>query len=229
MPSAKRRRYFDQKTKPSIAYAVFGMRRSGHHAVAHWLYDMGCKCYHYNCAQADLGYRGVFVYHGDEIDSAHDQESFTDARLHIISTENKTPSAVMDVVQAWRPSRVVGVIRDPWNNAASHVAKWSQKSFDWPMWCHHALAFLGCEPSPAGEWINYNEWAGTHSRLHPSGKGSSFDRKDYLACAEDMAVHSRWKTMLNNPAWRRIATQEKVIELGREIWPDLCRQVEDAL
>lgn len=153
--------------------------------------------------------------------------------------------------------RQILTLRDPFNWAASYMKK-SQHPDDclvWPsLWLEYANEFVGnTHYLPDALKINYNQWFRDRSYrqqistwlgfeftdealeiVTPHADGSSFDKTQFDAQAQKMAVTERWRHYQNDPKYRAVFQQQPdILELGMTLFnlsPDLqafaqsCRQ-----
>jgi hypothetical protein len=152
-------------------------------------------------------------------------------------------------IRADRTATVV-LLRDPFNWAASYIqrARHPDAYRRWPaMWLSYARELTGATDHLGGaEPVLYNRWfvdaryraeLATRLGFSPTdanlnvvgdhGRGSSFDTRAYDGRAQQMAVASRWKALVDDDAYRAsIRDNPEVVDLAAELVglsPDLRR------
>ena len=138
--------------------------------------------------------------------------------------------------------RQILTLRDPFNWAASYMQK-SQHPDDcsvWPvLWLEYANEFAGnTRYLPDAIKINYNLWFCDHAYrqqisaqlgfeftdealelVTPHADGSSFDKTQFDAQAQKMAVTERWRHYQNNSDYRAVFQQRQdILALGMTLF-----------
>ena len=217
-------------------FQVIGMRRSGHHAIIHWLIpNLGCEVYFSNNCHITKN-KQITTNHKANInipENAHRLVNFEDKLLTLIET-------------IIRGKRIL-VLRDPFNCIASRICKRLDNKrpltprclkFDMNLWYQYAMEFTGKTNYLGGcVKINYNKWfvdkeyrnqiADKFGGLKKDLKSkvctfSSFDGKKYQDRAEEMQVLHRWK-QIKHPLFQKVLANKKLRELSNSIFGDVLK------
>ncbi len=221
---------------------VFGMQRSGNHAVLSWILGQhdGASLF-INNVKLSYALRA----------SRHDARELRAPRrglappLLLLSHEGidlatQAPQATRYDQRARTPQRVV-IVRNPYNLFASrfrlHERRGWQRSYGEggvPMWVGYAQAALGeTQPLPGATFVLYDRWVSEeHYRAQIAevlgltftdagrdqvadyGGGSSFDRLSFDGSASRMDVLRRWEHFRDEPLLRRLADNPEVRRLS---------------
>lgn len=219
---------------------LYGIKRSGHHAVVYWIlghYDD--YIYYNNCIVANNVIRSEEVYKSKPPGrSPLVFLSFEDRQYAIKRSNPKFLGATLHNPRLYR----VLVIRDPFNNYASRFKSardFSNIAYETLVWKELAKEYLGIT-SYLGEdviKINYNEWFRSKSyRKEISanfgeftdknfdfvpgiGGGSSFDRRKYDGKSKNMQVLTRWRDYINNERfYKTVILDHELMDLASQIF-----------
>ncbi len=219
---------------------LYGIKRSGHHAVIFWilghyenyLYYNNCIAYKNNITSEEV-YKSKFVGAKPLI-----LLSFEDRQYNI---KRSNPMFLGEILPKPRGHRIL-VIRDPFNNFASRF----KLSREFPAIAHETLVwkelareYLGIT-SYLGEdviKVNYNKWfkEKSYRRLLSKhfgrftdknfdfvpgiGGGSSFDRRKYDGRSGNMQVLSRWRDYINKERYyKNIFEDKELMDLSSKIF-----------
>ncbi|NND61313.1 MAG: hypothetical protein HKN49_13730 [Gammaproteobacteria bacterium] len=138
--------------------------------------------------------------------------------------------------------RRVLILRDPYNLFASLLeAPFPRDTTLWDdaeTWKRYARLF---RDAPADLLcISFNEWfqsmecrqrlakeldfetdGAPHREVHPLGGGSSFDERRFHGRADEMRILERWKAYREDSRWQKVASDEEIVALSEEIFPDV--------
>ncbi|WP_206758294.1 hypothetical protein [Calothrix anomala] len=241
------------------AILLFGIRRSGNHALIEWLkghFDPNAVLF-LNSAEPSL-----FRTTASELSVDACTYGAVPIREHqtclIVSYENCDPRLYPLVYNSGIASRTDALLllRDFPNTAASIArAAHDQPAFgyryrirDFPaLWCIYAKFIL--DGAPNFHPVLYNDWfksidkrfqlettlklrrsdAGLN-RVSHFGQGSSFDAVTYDGNAQDMDVLNRWATMLEDPLFQfLLLAEEEALPLNDILFGGFDRSYSDIL
>lgn len=230
------------------AFFLFGIRRSGNHAVMDWLeshFEPGETVVLNSADLAPYTTHGT-NYHVD-FGKYADLRHQPGQRVLIVSYENLEPL----LFPRSRNGRIAMqstaliLLRDLPNMAAS-IARSAREapSFayryrlrDFPdLWCRYAHHHLS--PPEGWEPLSYNEWVSSpgyrsqlqrrlslpeidvsRDRVSPVGGGSSFDGISLNGAARNMAVLQRWEAMQDDPLFQfLLLAEDKALELNQRLF-----------
>ncbi|MGD1899072.1 MAG: hypothetical protein ACFB16_19225 [Phormidesmis sp.] len=173
---------------------------------------------------------------------------FQSQSLPYLARQSLTATGLTEGIHA-QTAQPVLTLRDPFNWAASYMKK-SQSADDyrvWPtLWKEYANEFVGkTQYFPGAVRVNYNRWfcdcsyrrhISTQLNLDFTDKtlevvtahagGSSFDRTQFDANAQQMAVTERWRRFEHKPQYiEAFRSHPDIVELALSIFdlpPDLA-------
>lgn len=204
------------------AYVIFAMKRSGHHAIVHWIgYNQPCAM-HFN----------DYKIHGKDFIPAHITKPVifgnpkNEPDIHIYNMEDFNPVLLpklrkLPVWGDYDEVQYIMVLRDPFNWIASclkcggGMAKRLKRRIE----LYKAQANLFKTENDI-LCVNYNKWVKSEiyriglakyldlptcdegvEKLSERGGGSSFDKKKFKNNASKMDVFGRWKHFKTDPAF----------------------------
>ena len=228
-------------TQGEIMVFVFGMRRSGHHAVMQWLTDFYDDVVHIDNPRLNSLWSSKTFVNGErtkDIEAVRGRYrqvtmlNFEDGDFQIPISE------YVDAIGEHKEHRNILVVRDPFNCFASRLRKHHPVAA-WDRWKRHAREYLGVTEhlGPSAVKINYNYWfASSEYRIQTArqfgfaygGKpllevvprktrGSSFTGMDYEGRAHDMKVLSRWREHIGEERFLS-AFDSETVELASDIF-----------
>ena len=239
------------EVKPT-AYDIhlFGMKRSGHHAVLNWImYHFSNQIHHYN----NCYYKSDKLVIGSPNDFSQKGSGWVQRFLSFEDQPYVGNSFEDIVIKIQKPKKNILVLRDPYNTYASRLYKkrnphdpyhsWNlnwENYIDFSVWKKYAYEFLGMTQHLQNcVKINYNKWfidsvyrqsLSDHfgkftdrglNEIKEFGGGSSFDGISFNHKAQDMNVLDRWKKFETDSEFRAIADDKEINALSREIF-DFC-------
>lgn len=206
-------------------FSVFGLSRSGSHAIIFWLLDNMSHNVRY------VNNTGLNIY--KTYDKVSDSViAHEDIDLNTV-TEHHTPVVIM---------------RDPFNLFASRITA-VRKNPNFPflkkdqvyLWKQYARSILD-KSFPWEAVINYNKWTSdpeyrkdiinqlgyelhidNMQRVPVNGKGSSFDGFDFNNRGNEMDVLNRWKHMVDDQEYLSYFDQE-IVDLSYELFGPVVSQ-----
>ena len=232
---------------PDINYdfGVYGMKRSGHHAIIHWILNHYHSSIHYHdCFFKDNQF---YCLNKNEVIKLGKYPY----RVKILSFEDRPnifESSIDIVCQHVRTKRNILILRDAYNNYASRY----KKKMDVPnnvldkiwinfdnveIWKMYAKEFIGETNYLNAIKVNYNLWFqdieyrkelsknfglftdhGIQDVLE-FGSGSSFDFRKLNKKAQHMKVFERWKKYyFNNHYYKKIILDKEIEKLNKKIF-----------
>lgn len=231
------------------AFFLFGLRRSGNHALCDWLAGHFAPEEVVYLNSADLaGYRNTGARFSVDFGKYRYLERAPDQRVLIIGYENIDPVLfpLARNARVARRAEALILLRDLPNMAAS-IARGAREmpAFayryrvrDFPdLWCRYARLHLA-PPSP---WrpVSYNSWVADaayrealqdalglprsevgRDRVSPYGGGSSFEGTAQDGEGSSMAVLARWEEMRDDPLFQfLILAEEEALALNAQLFP----------
>lgn len=232
-------------SKENIDYFVFGMKRSGHHAIINWILN------HYDS----------FIYYNNCI-IKNNKLHYTEKNgiikngtppyeIKLLSFEDRkniNQSSIKSISKIKKPIKNILIIRDAYNNYASRFEKKINKSNanwvknwhnydDVEIWKNYAKEFIGETNYLNAIKINYNLWFQDieyrkeisknfgvftdkgFEEVPKFGNGSSFDYKKFDNHAQKMKVLERWKNFYNDSNYyKKIVLDKEIKELNEKIF-----------
>jgi hypothetical protein len=210
------------------AYIIFGMKRSGHHAIVHWIGYNSEPAIHFN----------DYKVHGSDFIPAHKTKPVKfgngKADVHIYNMEDFNVDNVGKVrkLTIWNDYDEVHmavVLRDPFNWIASSMKcgggmfKRINKRIE--LYKKQAKLFENVNPNVLA--IKYNDWVTSEDYrgsvasllcldtyhkgvkvLSERGGGSSFDGKRFKKDAHQMDLFKRWEVYKKDPIYVNLIDME---------------------
>lgn len=224
---------------------LYGIKRSGHHAIVYWILGhYPYYIYYNNCIAYKNGVRSEEVYKSKPVGPNHITLLSFEDRQHNIRRSN--PKFLGEMLHKPKMCRVL-VIRDPFNNFASRF----KSSKDFPaiaqetiVWKELAREYIGLTNYLGKDVIkvNYNQWFKDKSYRKSLSKhfgeftdknfefvpgiggGSSFDKRKYDGHSKSMAVLSRWRDYINNERFYKLILQdEELMGLSAQIFGNVFK------
>lgn len=224
---------------------VYGIKRSGHHAIIFWILGH-YKSYHYynNCWINRKKVSALEFYKLIKgVEKPIVLSSFEDRQDHL-----KKSSIVNlgNYLKLPRMTRVL-IIRDPFNNYASRFKlgkEFSSIFKQTSMWKETAREYLGITNHLGDKVIkvNYNQWFkdisyrkelstnfgvftdNNYSYVPEIGGGSSFDHRKYNGKSDEMHILQRWRKYINDPVFcQTILKDEELMDLSARIFGNIFK------
>jgi hypothetical protein len=231
-------------TVKSSDIQLYGIKRSGHHAIVYWILG------HYN----DYHYFNNCTVHNGIAKSEEFYKSANPVNpIVFLSFEDRQAelrkSSLKFIGKHLAPPRMkrVLVIRDPFNNYASRFKlgrEFSSIYKETSIWKELAKEYLGMTDYLGSDVIkvNYNKWfkdvsyrkaLSTHfgeftdnnfNYVSKIGGGSSFDHRRYNGKSDKMQTLSRWREYINNDLFTRIVLNDtELMELSTKIFGNIFK------
>lgn len=226
-------------------FHVYGMKRSGHHAVVNWiLHHYDSSVYYNNCILK----KNYFYYANDTEIFKTGNEPYS---IRVLSFEDRPDikeSSIELVSKHNKPKKNILILRDAYNNYASrfekkiypHKEKWNKtwRNYDdVGIWKTYAKEFIGETNYLNSIKINYNFWFssieyrkelsknfGTFTdkglqQVLDFGAGSSFDYQKFNDKAQEMKVLQRWKRFyFDRHYYKKIILDKEIEQLNKKIF-----------
>lgn len=235
-----------------IDYAVYGMKRSGHHAIINWISNHYNSFIHYN--NCFIENNSIFVANKNEVTKNGDYPY----ELKILSFEDRPvfeESSFDNIKKLNLNCKNILILRDAYNNYASRfVRKISPVNKQWnkiwknyddvDIWINYANEFIGKTNYLNSIKINYNKWFSCENyRKELSnnfgnftdrglldvlnfGGGSSFDNISFDKNAQKMNVLNRWKYFYFEKNYvEKILNNDEIKKLNYEIFNILMPKI----
>jgi len=229
------------------AYIVIGMKRSGHHAIAHWLAYNRKPAIHFNdCTKGygegllipnpNQGEKGKAVPFGKgkPVTYVYNIEDFN------IDNIAKYDMLNLKLFEEFISVDWILVARDPYNWLASSLKMGGGASKNISkrisIYKRHLSLFQDYSILPTINRLSYNEWVNSGSYrseyadrfnllscdggvdfVSKRGGGSSFDRVKYDGKALSMKLMERWKEFKDDPEYVRLIDQE-LCRIGSDVF-----------
>ena len=226
-------------------FYVYGMKRSGHHAIINWILNhYNSSIYYNNCiAQNDK------IYYANENEILkRGNEPYSIKVLSFEDRPNIDQSSIETVYKYRKPKKNILVLRDAYNNYASrfekktypHKLNWTKKWHNYDdveIWKKYAREFIGETNYLDAIKINYNSWFQDieyrkklsknfgkftdkgFQQVPKFGNGSSFDSQKFNNNAQEMKVLERWKKFFNDKDYcEKIIKDKELEELNKKIF-----------
>lgn len=214
------------------AYVVLGMKRSGHHAILHWI------CYNFKAA---VHYNDYKIHNKDFIPAHPHQkpvvfgEGAKNVRVYNCEDFDWSNLGRLQTLPIWDKYNVtfLSVIRDPFNWLASSLraggglAKRIPKRIKLYQQQVKLFGCTGVVPVNYNRWVKeeaYRELLGERLNLpsidkgvrtvSPRGGGSSFDKLKFKNKAQDMDVFGRWREYVGNPLFQMLLNDEELQKIN---------------
>lgn len=224
-------------------FVVFGLRRTGNHAIINWICNQSIPSAHYNnCVHDPFGNiqtsftKKFYLEDGICDNSNRKLDSFKSV---VFNFENQSIKEVTFGLKLLRLNmekvRYIVIVRDPFNLFASRMRGSNGGGRFVDIWKSHVQACMG-NPDIIG--INFNKWFSEKIYREKLAKrlgleftdegvdqvfwfgASSFDAKNFDGQAQKMKVLERWKEKPRSPElkeqYTRIVSDPSVRELSKK-------------
>ena len=197
-------------------WLVFGLRRSGHHAIANWVVKDYPIVRHYNSVKMNYKcHGGTCVYHGE----IFDKKEFIKGDYPVLFTiESSNISYVMECISFYKPKKIYIVLRDPWNTFASFKKKRGktfQCDFERDLWIEYADFVLNIPDNI--NYISYNDWVNRDDR---SDKINAISKTSFK---NDYGFNERWRKI--SEYLERYIEDEELLSKSKILFPDVTEEV----
>lgn len=229
----------NQDIKTDLLVRIFGMRRSGNHAIIYWMLEHEKSNFFFNdsnvpfdaqCMLRRLRYPFPF-----------------DHKMTIISWENKPldKSLYVKNLKCQREKTVL-IMRDPFNWLASYLKKrWGMNDQLLSQYMMYLDEFTGVTNYFKDKvCINYNRWFLERdyrekivkklgfeelndraiNYVPEEGGGSSFDSFKYQRVGRKMQVLNRWKSFMENARFHSFLKWPGLMKKSKTVWPEVYQE-----
>lgn len=216
------------------AYIILGMKRSGHHAILHWI------CYNFKSAIHYNDYR----IHDSKFIPAHPHQKpvrFGEGEPNVVvyncedfKCDQLSPLMKLPLWKKYNTYFSI-VLRDPYNWIASSLKAGgglaSRITRRVQMYKNQYKIFkdIGAIPISYNRWVeeeSYREHIGKKlslptidkgvRKVSVRGGGSSFDKLKFKGDASKMDVFGRWKAYKNNPIMQMLLNDKELLRINEE-------------
>lgn len=192
---------------------VFGMKRSGHHAVMLSAISHLPEVVHlndYHTVKRDHGMSFSLIQHGRV--AVRDYSPTGNEKHWCVNVEDSVSIYVdfIELAGRWPGSERLMVIRDPYNQSASRARR------GWPLLLERWKAFARFadgEHLSFAKVIKFNEWVkdvGHHS-ISPYGGGSSFS-------PDSLSYSDRWEYLIGDPLAKPLVETAGILDYASTLF-----------
>lgn len=221
---------------------IFGMRRSGNHAIIYWLRQHESDNHFFN--DVNVPFNAYSVIKRLRMSLPYNK------KLTLVSWENKPIDAEIYLKNIdFTHQKTILIMRDPFNWLASYFQKrWGVNNQLMTLYMDHLIEYIG-ETNRLGDkvTINYNRWFVDKEyrqsiiqklgfdKLNDSalnyvpneGGGSSFDGTKFQGNGHKMDVLRRWTNYVHKPEYNKWLKWPRLMKFTQRIWPKLYQEYQN--